>query len=163
MRRGIHDPKAAFMERLVRVIVLRATKPSGARAPLLPAGAAVTVLADTGLDAVGLKALTSATPEVVVADLRGLVPAEVAPAIKRIRDASPRTRVVAIGDPGSDAAAQQAIAAGAAAYQSTDINPATVLRAVTAASSGEMHLTRTGRRAMKSLLGGVPVPPKDKA
>ncbi len=150
------------MERHIRVIVLRATAPSGVRAPLLPAGAAVTVLADTGLDGVGMRALQSTAPEVAVLDLRGLLPAEVAPAIKRVREASPRTRIVALGDPGSEASAQQAIAAGAAAYQSTDISPASVLRAVSAASSGEMHLTRTGRRAMKSLLGNAPGTPKDK-
>jgi DNA-binding NarL/FixJ family response regulator len=142
------------------VVVVRAGK-SSATAPLLPPTAALRVLADLRFSDQALAELTEFAPQVLVLDLRGLLAAEVGPIVRRLRTASPRSRIVAIGDSGSEIIAQQAIVSGVASFQSRDVTPASVLNAVTHAASGEMHLTRTGRQAVRSLLGGKPgEPPK---
>ena len=134
-------------------MILRTT--AQAPAPLLPPTAAVSVLADRVLGEDAFAELSRLAPQVVLLDLRQVVPGEIAPAIKRVRLTVPKSRIVALGAPGSEAAAQQAIAAGALSFLSTNVSPMAVLQAVEAVSDGEMHLTRTGRLAVKALLGGA--------
>jgi DNA-binding NarL/FixJ family response regulator len=143
------------------VVVMRAGKATAA-APLLPPTAALRVLADRAYGEAAVNELMELAPQVLVLDLRGLLPAEVGPIVRRLRTASPRSRIVAIGDAGSEVVAQQAIVAGVASFQSRDVTPASVLNAVTHAASGEMHLTRTGRQAVRSLLGAKPKEPTKK-
>ena len=140
-----------------RAIVLRAALPTR-RDALLPADAPIRIVSDSVLDGVALGVLVSERPEVAIIDLRGALAAEVAPAIRRVRDASPTIRIVAIGDAGADAdvLAQQTIAAGVSAYLSQDPNPDNLLRAVTEAAAGQLHLTRTGQKAVRVMLGGEP-------
>jgi DNA-binding NarL/FixJ family response regulator len=140
-----------------RAIVLRAALPTR-RDALLPADAPIRIVSDSVLDGVALGVLVTERPEVAIIDLRGALAAEVAPAIRRVRDASPTIRIVAIGDAGADAdvLAQQTIAAGVSAYLSQDPNPDNLLRAVTEAAAGQLHLTRTGQKAVRVMLGGEP-------
>jgi DNA-binding NarL/FixJ family response regulator len=140
-----------------RAIVLRAALPTR-RDALLPADAPIRIVSDSVLDGVALGVLVTERPEVAIIDLRGALAAEVAPAIRRVRDASPAIRIVAIGDAGADAdvLAQQTIAAGVSAYLSQDPSPENLLRAVTEAAAGQLHLTRTGQKAVRVMLGGEP-------
>jgi DNA-binding NarL/FixJ family response regulator len=139
----------------LRAIVLRAASPAR-RDPLLPPDASVQVVSDSILDGVALGVIVTTQPEVAIVDLRGALPAEAAPAIRRVRDASPAIRIVAIGDFGADVLAQQTIAAGVSAYLSQDPSPDNLLRAVTEAAAGQLHLTRTGQKAVRVMLGGEP-------
>lgn len=138
-----------------RAIVLRAALPTR-RDALLPADAPIRIVSDSVLDGVALGVIVTERPEVAIVDLRGALAAEAAPAIRRVRDASPAIRIVAIGDPGAEVVAQQTIAAGVSAYLSQDPSPANVLRAVTEAAAGQLHLTRTGQKAVRVMLGGEP-------
>lgn len=141
-----------------RAIVLRAALPTR-RDALLPAGAPIRVVSDSVLDGVALGVIVTERPEVAIIDLRGSLAAEVAPAIRRVRDACPGIRIVAIGDAsaaGAEVLAQQIIAAGVSAYLSQDPSPDNVLRAVTEAAAGQLHLTRTGQKAVRVMLGGEP-------
>ena len=57
--------------------------------------------------------------------------------------------------------AQQTIAAGVSAYLSQDPSPANVLRATVEAAAGQLHLTSTGQKAVRVMLGGETTePPK---
>lgn len=139
-----------------RAIVLRAALPTR-RDALLPADAPIRIVSDSVLDGVALGVLVTELPEVAIVDLRGALAAEVAPAIRRVKDACPTIRIVAIGDAaaaGAEVLAQQSIAAGVSAYLSQDPSPANVLRAVTEAAAGQLHLTRTGQKAVRVMLGG---------
>jgi len=138
-----------------RAIVLRTALPTR-RDALLPADAPIRIVSDSVLDGVALGVIVTERPEVAIVDLRGALAAEAAPAIRRVRDASPAIRIVAIGDPGAEVVAQQTIAAGVSAYLSQDPSPANVLRAVTEAAAGQLHLTRTGQKAVRVMLGGEP-------
>lgn len=143
-----------------RAIVLRAALPTR-RDALLPADAPIRIVSDSVLDGVALGVIVTERPEVAIVDLRGALAAEAAPAIRRVRDASPAIRIVAIGDPGAEVVAQQTIAAGVSAYLSQDPSPANVLRAVTEAAAGQLHLTRTGQKAVRVMLGGTEPPRSD--
>jgi DNA-binding NarL/FixJ family response regulator len=134
------------------LMILRASAQNAM--PLLPPTPVVSCLADRLLGEDAYAELARLAPAVVIMDLRTVVPGEVAPAIKRVRLIVPRSRIVALGAAGSEAAAQQAIAAGASSFLSTNVSPMAVLSAVEAVADGGMHLTRTGRRAVKLLLGG---------
>lgn len=140
------------MKSPISLMVLRASAASPM--PLLPPTSVVTVLADRVLGDDGYAELARLSPQVVLLDLRSVLPGEIAPVIKRVRLTAARSRVVALGAAGSEAAAQQAIAAGASSFLSTHVTTMSVLQAVEAVADGEMHLTRTGRLAVKTLLGG---------
>jgi DNA-binding NarL/FixJ family response regulator len=145
------------MKSPISLMVLRAS--ANNPTPLLPPTPVVSCLADRVLGDESFTELARLAPAVVLLDLRSIVPGEIAPVIKRVRLTVPHSRVVALGAAGSEAAAQQAIAAGASSFLSTNITAMAVLQAVEAVADGEMHLTRTGRRAVKLLLGGGIAPP----
>ena len=158
MSAGDADPRPRL-----RAIVLRAAAPAR-RDPLLPPDSTVQVVSDSILDGVALGVIVTTQPEVAIVDLRGSLAAEAGPAIRRVRDASPTIRIVAVGDAaaaGAEVLAQQTIAAGVSAYLSQDPSPANVLRATVEAAAGQLHLTSTGQKAVRVMLGGeAPETPK---
>ncbi|HQX25248.1 MAG TPA: hypothetical protein PLI00_03610 [Pseudomonadota bacterium] len=155
MSAGDADPRPRL-----RAIVLRAAAPAR-RDPLLPPDSAVQVVSDSILDGVALGVIVTTQPDVAIVDLRGSLAAEAGPAIRRVRDASPTIRIVAVGDAGAEVHAQQTIAAGVSAYLSQDPSPANVLRATVEAAAGQLHLTSTGQKAVRVMLGGENTePPK---
>ncbi len=141
------------MSQLISVVILRAGGSAGA---LLGEASHLRVIGDWPLDNDSLARLAREAVQVAVLDARALFPAEVAPAVRRLRAASSAIRVVVVGPAGDEAAAQQAIAAGASSFQSREVSHLSLLHAIEAVASGEMHLTSTGRRAVKALLGGGP-------
>ena len=84
-------------------------------------------------------------PDVVVVDL-ALPGGEAGPAIRRLLDVAPGTRVLAIGDPADQVAVGRAVEAGAAGHVPVDAGLAELVAAVRRAAAGEPVLTEEDRR-----------------
>ncbi len=133
----------------VRVAII---EPHGTNDSLqLPSGANAEVVLRSELTAKDVEVLVDAAVRVVVLDLRQVCSTQVIPMMRLLRHAAGNLRIVAVTDPGDDAAAQVCVASGALAHLGGDSSPMALLRAVNAASRGAPCLGETGQRAVRRL------------
>ena len=124
----------------------------GADDPLtLPHGCSAQVVLRTELTAEGIDALVSSAVRVVVVDLRNTCTTQIRPTLRLLRLAVRNVRLVAVTDPGDNAAAQVSIASGAVAHVGQGLSPPALLRAVSSARRGAPCLGETGQRAIALL------------
>ena len=129
--------------------LLRARTASKPR--LLPPSEGVLVGYEGPFDAEALVRLAATKPAVVLIDLRGLAGSPAAP-IQAVRAVVPDARIVVVGTPFDEAMAEAALVAGVTGYLSRDLSEAAILSAISRTAGGNLHLTQTGRRAVKHLV-----------
>lgn len=93
---------------------------------------------------------------VVVIDLRGICTTEIGACMRLVRTAAPQVRIVAVTAPNDDAGAQFSIASGAVAHLGQNLNPLSLLGAVTAAARGASTHGETGKRAIRRMQFDAP-------
>jgi DNA-binding NarL/FixJ family response regulator len=118
---------------------------------LLPPSDGVHVGYEGAFDAEALVRIHAMRPAVVLLDLRGLAGSPAAP-IAAVRAAAPDARVVVVGTPFDETMAEAALVAGVSGYLSRDLSEAAILSAISRTAGGNLHLTQTGRRAVKHLV-----------
>ena len=97
--------------------------------------------------------LRALAPDAVIVDVSGRRVDESTALLRRIRGASPRSKILVIGDAGDIAMAREAVLAGAAAYLSRHRSAFALSEALRSIVKGGWHLSPTGKQAVASLLG----------
>ena len=120
-------------------------------AAMLAPSPMIAVQAEMALTAQSIRELVMLGPDVVVVDLRGTPLAYVAPQLRRIHGASPRSRIVALV-PAEEAWAHQALLGGATACIGATDDPVAVLRAVHDAARNRLHLGGPARQVLRRAL-----------
>ena len=111
------------------------------------------VLGEAASGAEGVKLAAELVPDVVLMDL-AMPEMDGVEATRRIRDASPRTRVVVLTSFHDDAHIFPAIRAGALSYQLKDISPDELAQTVRLAAHGEAVLNpRVASRLVQEMAG----------
>jgi DNA-binding NarL/FixJ family response regulator len=108
---------------------------------------------EAAIDRAGLERLTKVAPRVVVLDLRSAVQPRGA-LILPVRRAAPSARVVVVGPAHDQALAEAAVRLGACGYLSTDLSASALAQALDDAVQGDVSYSRTGKRALQSMLRG---------
>jgi CheY-like chemotaxis protein len=135
--------------RAVQVAIIEPEAPDDALQ--LPRVARAQVVMRASLAPADLDRLEQLGVSVAVLDLRKTCTTEIGAVMRLIRMSAPQVRVVAVTEPGDDAAAQFCIATGAVAHLGQNLNPLTLLGAVMSASRGAPSLGETGKRAIRRM------------
>jgi len=122
-----------------------------ARAPLAIPADQVRVVLDARLSPDTIARLAPLNPRIVLLDLRDADEPR-GTHILSVRRAVPGARMVVVGPERDQALAQTAVQLGAACYVSGDVPAPSMAEALHSAALGDLHLSRTGRRALQQVL-----------
>lgn len=121
--------------------------------PTLPATPAMRVIAQVSLQAAFEAQIASSLSNVIVADLRGH-PDRTTILIRTLREVSPGAAILVIGAASALDAARDALHGGALGYVTRDTSRWALVNAIEAVAQGRVHVSRTGRIAMRRWVDG---------
>lgn len=106
------------------------------------------------IEKMSVREVESLAPQILIADLRGCDIGSMLAFLVQLKEASPHSKLIAVGSPGDQAAAVAVIGAGASAYLSRDHSIAALDAVIFATLRGRVSLGPTGQKAIASLMRG---------